>query len=321
MNKDLREETTENPNTIWANIFVDELARGGLRDVCIAPGSRSTPLALAFFRNPRLRVHVHLDERSAGFFALGIALAEERPAALLCTSGTAGANLFPAIIEANMSQVPLLIMTADRPHELRHSGANQTIDQVKMFGDHVLWAVDVALPEENAPQVALRNLRTLAARSLAAATGFRKGPVHLNFPFRKPLEPFSAEAQVNHDWSERERLGGRRAPFTTVEHGVIQPLPAQLESLAQNITRMDAGLIICGPQCPKGEFPQAVVDLAAATRLSNSCRCDIRRTLWPALCGFNHLRRLRKFPHPSPFAASARAYPLLWRYSNFRAAQ
>jgi 2-succinyl-5-enolpyruvyl-6-hydroxy-3-cyclohexene-1-carboxylate synthase len=140
-------EVEQNPNMVWAEIFVDELARCGLQDVCIAPGSRSTPLTLAFYAHPNIRIHSHLDERSAGFFGLGLALAADRPVALLCTSGSAGANFFPAIIEAYMSQVPLLVLTADRPPELRHSGANQTIDQIKLFGDHVLWAVDAALPE------------------------------------------------------------------------------------------------------------------------------------------------------------------------------
>ena len=176
-------------NTLWAETFVDELARGGLQAVVIAPGSRSTPLTLAFAAHPAIRHYLHLDERSAAFFALGLALATTRPVALLCTSGTAGANYFPAIIEARMSQVPLLVLTSDRPPELRHSGANQTIDQVKLYGDQVLWGVDVALPEADAPAVALRNLRTLAARALATAAGLPPGPVHLNFPFRKPLEP------------------------------------------------------------------------------------------------------------------------------------
>ena len=125
-------ELSANPNTHWASIFVDELARGGLRAVCLAPGSRSTPLALAFAAQPAIRIYRHLDERSAGFFALGLALATGQPVALLCTSGTAAANFHPAIVEAYYANVPLLVLTADRPPELRGSGANQTIDQVKI---------------------------------------------------------------------------------------------------------------------------------------------------------------------------------------------
>jgi 2-succinyl-5-enolpyruvyl-6-hydroxy-3-cyclohexene-1-carboxylate synthase len=247
-----------NPNLVWAEIFVEELARCGLKDICIAPGSRSTPLTIAFYAHPDIHVHVHLDERSAGFFGLGIALAEGKPVALLCTSGTAGANFFPAIIEANMSQVPLLILTADRPPELRHSGANQTIDQVKMFGDHVLWAVDAALPEQNPPDIAMRNLRTLAARAMATADGLRKGPVHLNFPFRKPLEP---ENSV--DWQEMNpalQKGTRPGaqPFINIERGKISPSGAQVNFLTELISENPRGMIVCGPQSPGGDFPEVV---------------------------------------------------------------
>ncbi len=185
-----------NRNTLWANIFVDELSRAGLQAVCIAPGSRSTPLTLAFAQHGGIKIYTHLDERSAGFFALGLALASDAPVALLCTSGTAAANFFPAIIEAHMSRVPLIVITADRPPELRHSGANQTIDQVKMYGDQVLWSVDVGLPEANPPAIAIRNLRTLAARAYAKANGIRKGVVHINMPFRKPLEPVDVEGDA-----------------------------------------------------------------------------------------------------------------------------
>ena len=185
-----------NPSTIYATIFVDELIRSGLKHVCVVPGSRHTPLILAFARHrDNINIYSHLDERSASFFALGLALATDEPVALVCTSGTAGANFYPAIIEAHQSRVPLIVLTADRPHELRQSGANQTIDQVKMFGDFVLWFYDAPLPEENPPDVALRNLRTLAARTYAKANGIRKGVVHINMPFRKPLEPTSVNAE------------------------------------------------------------------------------------------------------------------------------
>ncbi|MCB0214942.1 MAG: 2-succinyl-5-enolpyruvyl-6-hydroxy-3-cyclohexene-1-carboxylate synthase, partial [Anaerolineae bacterium] len=120
--------TAPNRSTLWAEIFVDELARAGLRHVCIAPGSRSTPLTIAFFQHADISVHSLLDERGAGFFALGMALAGRQPVAVVCTSGTAASNLHPAITEAYYAQIPLLILTTDRPHELRHSGSNQTID-------------------------------------------------------------------------------------------------------------------------------------------------------------------------------------------------
>ncbi|HNS40471.1 MAG TPA: 2-succinyl-5-enolpyruvyl-6-hydroxy-3-cyclohexene-1-carboxylic-acid synthase [Promineifilum sp.] len=182
-------DLTSNPNTHWMSIFVEELVANGLKAVCIAPGSRSTPLTLAFAAQQGVKIYRHLDERSAGFFALGLAQATRRPVALVCTSGTAAANFHPAIIEAYYAHVPLLVLTADRPDELRGSGANQTIDQIKMYGDHVRWSVEAPTPQNDAPDVVLRYLHTLAARAYAAADGQVKGPVHLNFPFRKPLEP------------------------------------------------------------------------------------------------------------------------------------
>ncbi|HRO90296.1 MAG TPA: thiamine pyrophosphate-binding protein, partial [Promineifilum sp.] len=148
-------DLSTNINTRWMAIFVDELARNGLDAVCIAPGSRSTPLTLAFAAQPAIRIYRHLDERSAGFFALGMAKATRKPVALVCTSGTAAANFHPAIIEAYYSHVPLIILTADRPAELRGSGANQTIDQIKMYGDHVRWSVEVPTPDIGSPDVTL----------------------------------------------------------------------------------------------------------------------------------------------------------------------
>src|SRR6185436_10898938 len=158
-------EKMSNRNILWAEIFVDELARSGLKAVCAAPGSRHTPLMLAFAKHPKIKVYSHLDERSAAFFALGMAMAWDEPVALVCTSGSAGANYFPAIVEAHQSRIPLIVITADRPPELRHSGANQTIDQIKMFGDYALWFVDTALPEAKPSALAIRNLRTTANRA------------------------------------------------------------------------------------------------------------------------------------------------------------
>ena len=142
-----------NPSTAFAAVFADELARCGLREVVIAPGSRSTPLAMAFWgleRAGRVRLHVRIDERSASFTALGLAKASRRPVAVLCTSGTAAANFHPAVIEADESAVPLLVLTADRPPELRATGASQTIDQVKLYGSAVRWYAESGVPEYEA---------------------------------------------------------------------------------------------------------------------------------------------------------------------------
>ena len=253
-----------NPSTLWARTFVASLAHAGLRAVCVAPGSRSTPLVLAFARQEGIAVHSHLDERSAAFFALGMALAQDAPVALLCSSGTAAANFFPAIIEANMARVPLLVLTADRPPELRHSGANQTIDQVKLYGDHVLWAVDCATPEAQPLALALRNLRTLAARALAVANGVRKGVVHINMPFRKPLEPNADDAIPD---KESRYVSGTwigTTPSPTLQHEALSELTALIGQGSE-------GLIVCGPGCAREFSMESILAFACASG-------------WPLLC-------------------------------------
>ncbi|MFG3438158.1 2-succinyl-5-enolpyruvyl-6-hydroxy-3-cyclohexene-1-carboxylic-acid synthase [Nonomuraea sp. NPDC047897] len=177
-----------NPATALATVLVDELVRCGLTDVVVAPGSRSAPLALAFHAESRVRMHVRVDERSASFLALGLARRSERPVALLCSSGTATANFHPAVIEASESGVPLIVLTADRPPELRATGANQTIDQVKLYGAATRFFAEVGVPEERPGQVAY--WRSLACRAHQRAAGpADPGPVHLNLAFREPLIP------------------------------------------------------------------------------------------------------------------------------------
>ncbi len=237
-----------NRNTLYAEIFVDELARSGLKHVALAPGSRNTALVLAFARHPAIRKHSHLDERSAAFYALGLALATDTPVAVVCTSGTAAANFFPAIVEAHQSCVPLLVLTADRPPELRHSGANQTIDQIKLYGDYALWFVDAGLPEADPPAVAVRNLRTLANRAYARANGVRKGVVHINLPFRKPLEPTPVEGDVLEAEPNPSPDG---QPFTRISEGIRHPSPEQIDALMKSIMESPRGLIICGANTTK----------------------------------------------------------------------
>ena len=169
--------------------FVNALAWLGLRDACVSPGSRSTPIALALARNEDVRVHVHLDERSSAFYALGLAKASGVPAAVLTTSGTAAVNLFPAIVEASMSRVPLIALTADRPPELRGVGANQTIDQAGLFGEYARWFVDAPVPAEGSG--AGRAWYRLGVDTYREAC--RAGPVHVNLPFREPLVPSGDE--------------------------------------------------------------------------------------------------------------------------------
>ena len=204
-----------NPATALARVLVDELVRCGLREAVVAPGSRSTPLALelhAASQSGGLRLHVRIDERSAAFLALGLAKAGGRPAAVLCTSGTAAANFHGAVIEAGEAGVPLLVLTADRPPELRGTGANQAIDQLKLYGDAVRWFCDVGVPEARPGMAGYwRSLACRAWAQAAGTAGTTPGPVHLNLPLRDPLVPGEGDGAA---WPEP--LAGRPAgaPWT-----------------------------------------------------------------------------------------------------------
>jgi 2-succinyl-5-enolpyruvyl-6-hydroxy-3-cyclohexene-1-carboxylate synthase len=249
-----------NANLAACMTFVDELAACGLRHVCIAPGSRNTPLTLAFASHPSIRIHSLLDERGAAFFALGLAMATGRPAAVLCTSGSAVANFFPAVVEAHMSGVPMLVLTADRPHELRHSGANQTIDQIGFFGGYALWSVDMPLPEATPSDLVVRSWRTTAARALAVTNGVRPGVVHLNFPFRKPLEPAADEPLPTPDSLHR--------PHTAITRGRIAPGGDDITALTALVAAHPRGALVCGPTTMNMGFgdplPDAVFAFAEA---------------------------------------------------------
>lgn len=187
-----------NDLTLYVAAFVDELVKVGVQDVVVSPGSRSTPFAIVMAEHPAINVHMNIDERSASFFALGMAKAKRKPVALLCTSGTAVANYLPAIVEAYYSRVPLIVLTADRPHELRDVGAPQAIDQIHIYGKHAKWFVEMALPESSNEM--LRYVRMMAARAAAVAMTAPQGPVHLNFPLREPLMPTITEQT----WSQIE---------------------------------------------------------------------------------------------------------------------
>ncbi|MFE9099594.1 2-succinyl-5-enolpyruvyl-6-hydroxy-3-cyclohexene-1-carboxylic-acid synthase [Actinomadura geliboluensis] len=179
-----------NPATALAAVLVDELLRCGMTDAVLAPGSRSAPLALALQaaeEADRVRLHVRIDERSASFLGLGLAKRSGRPVALVCTSGTAAANFHPAVIEAHESGVPLIVITADRPPELRDTGANQTVDQVKLYGTAARWSTEVGVPENRPGMVAY--WRSLVSRAWGVAQAPSPGPVHLNAAFREPLIP------------------------------------------------------------------------------------------------------------------------------------
>jgi 2-succinyl-5-enolpyruvyl-6-hydroxy-3-cyclohexene-1-carboxylate synthase len=252
-----------NRNALWGRVLADELARSGVEGVVVSPGSRSTPLVTAVEGHDDLRVFSVLDERSAAYFALGRARRTGAVTPLICTSGTAAANYHPAVIEADQGRVPLLLLTADRPPELRDSGANQTVDQEKLYGDAVRWYKD--LPEPEADERKLRSLRTTVARALTEATGTPLGPVHLNCPFRKPLEPTPVHGDVPSDLDPLAidgRDDGR--PFVSTTAGTPQLDRRDLHRLAEALS-VGRGLIVAGPADPPGIDPEAVTALAHAT--------------------------------------------------------
>jgi 2-succinyl-5-enolpyruvyl-6-hydroxy-3-cyclohexene-1-carboxylate synthase len=257
--------TAPNRATLWGETLVEELVAAGVTGVCLAPGSRSTPLTTAFAAHDGIETYSHLDERSAAFFALGRSRRNSEPTALVCTSGTAAANFHPAVIEAHQSRVPLVVLTADRPAELQDSGANQTIDQEKLYGDSVRWYR--TLPEPKPEARALRSLRVSACRAVERATGTPPGPVHLNVPFAKPLEPTAVSDDVPDDLDEQAPLGaaGRGGPFVQITKGRPTLEASALEALTETLASVDRGLIVTGPTNAPSPSRGALVDLAAAT--------------------------------------------------------
>jgi 2-succinyl-5-enolpyruvyl-6-hydroxy-3-cyclohexene-1-carboxylate synthase len=253
-----------NPSTAFGLAFGDELARCGLREVVLAPGSRSTPLAMAFSaleQRGRLRLHVRIDERSASFAALGLAKASRRPVAVLCTSGTAAANFHPAVIEADESGIPLLVLTADRPPELRSTGSNQAIDQVKLYGGAVRWFCEAGVPERRPGAAAYwRSLACQAWGHAAGNAGGPAGPVHLNLAFRDPLTPDLPGRDGDHDWPEPFNGRPDGQPWTRFEPP--SPATGQLK-----LPWTERGVVVCGD----GDY-----DAAALLKLAE-------RAGWPVL--------------------------------------
>lgn len=252
---------------MWAGVLLDELGRAGVREVVLAPGYRSAPLVMAAAADARLRVFTHLDERSAAFFALGVGKRARRPAAVITTSGTAVANLFPAVVEASYSEAPLLLLTADRPHRLRGADANQAIDQAGIFGRHVRDFVEAAPPEAEA--AALVHLRALAARAVASSLGRPAGPVHVNLPFAKPLAPTRVPGDIPDGFAAAHPLAARgrpqAAPLTRIAVRRTAPPARHLTELAARVREVDRGLIVAGPSPePERDGPAAKI-LAAAT--------------------------------------------------------
>ncbi len=251
-----------NANTALASAFVEELARGGVRLAVVSPGSRSTPLAVALWRQPEIEVSVIVDERSAAFFALGAAQATGMPVAMLCTSGTAAANYHPAICEADESALPLIALSADRPPELRGIGVGQTIDQIKLYGSSVRWFCEVGTHE--ADDAGLLHYRSVACRAVAAARGEpRPGPVHLNLPWREPLAPIPVDGAITAtDPLALEGRGDR--PLTAVTPIDMEPSAFLLDEVAGHIAGAESGVIVAGRQLDP-ELREPLAHLAKAS--------------------------------------------------------
>ncbi|MFJ8264325.1 2-succinyl-5-enolpyruvyl-6-hydroxy-3-cyclohexene-1-carboxylic-acid synthase [Peribacillus asahii] len=241
--------TNRDALTAYIASFVDELAQNKVRHAVVSPGSRSTPISLLLAEHPDIEVHLNVDERSAAFFALGLAKALGEPVAMICTSGTAAANYYPAIVEAYYARVPLLVLTADRPHELRYVGAPQAIDQIELYGKHVKWSVEMALPEQTAEMT--NYARTVGARAVATAALSPAGPVHLNFPLREPLVPDMKKAKEYR----------KESSAVLIEDGVRTLAQSHVKALASTLTEAKRGIIVVG-ELKDDSVSEAIVALS-----------------------------------------------------------
>uniref|UniRef100_B8HWL1 2-succinyl-5-enolpyruvyl-6-hydroxy-3-cyclohexene-1-carboxylate synthase n=1 Tax=Cyanothece sp. (strain PCC 7425 / ATCC 29141) TaxID=395961 RepID=B8HWL1_CYAP4 len=282
-----------NLNTLWASILVETLHRLGLTTAVLCPGSRSAPLTVAFARHSEIEAIPVLDERSAAFFALGLARQSGLPVALVCTSGTAAANFYPALIEARESRVALLVLTADRPPELRHCHAGQAIDQVKLYGHYPQWQTELAVPDlEN-----LAYLRQTVVHAWQRSLLPTPGPVHLNIPLRDPLapvlQPEIAELEAHFPTDFLTAIQPPAQLLTTVTAG-LDPLIKQWQSC-------DRGVIIAGPVQPHDSqgYCRGIASL-----------CQVLG--WPVLA--DGLSPLRNYAELNPFLIST--YDLLLRHPD-----
>lgn len=265
-------------NLAFSATLLDSAVQHGLCHVVICPGSRSTPLALAAALHPALSTYVLIDERSAAFFALGMARQLGEPVALICTSGTAAANFAPAVIEAYLSRIPLLVLTADRPAEVRDWGASQTIDQVDLYGNHTRWSGD--LPAPVGDPIETRFAQATAARAMHLASGPPAGPVHLNVQFREPLIPPGADplALLREHYAQRTTVPALKPHVAT-------PSSTETECLASLIRSNSRGIVVCGPHAGQ-KLGDAVASLSTAT--GYPCLADPLSTVryaWPTATG------------------------------------
>jgi len=248
-------ETIATANLRAARALIDAFAAAGVRAAVLSPGARSGPLAVALDEQIAIRTYVVTDERSAAFFALGLARESEMPPLLVCTSGTAAANYSPAVAEASLAEVPLLVVTADRPPEARGFGAAQTIRQTGLFERHARASREAAVPSIDGPPAAY--YRALATSAYASALGTPRGPVHLNFPFREPLLPMPLPP--------RDADSAPADPALQLTVGELRVAGSRLDELAARIRNTERGLIVCGPSTRPRSAGAAIAELAAGS--------------------------------------------------------
>ncbi|MEH2330679.1 2-succinyl-5-enolpyruvyl-6-hydroxy-3-cyclohexene-1-carboxylic-acid synthase [Nostoc sp.] len=298
---DLMPIAYRNVNQLWAYILTETLKRLGLTCAIICPGSRSTPLAIAFAQQvPEIEAISILDERSAAFFALGQAKAIGRPVILVCTSGTAGANFYSAVIEASYSHVPLLILTTDRPPELRDCHSGQTVDQLRLYGNYPNWQTELALPSADLGMLAY--LRQTVIHSWERAQTPTKGPVHLNIPFRDPLAPLPDGTDLSYLQSQfhPENFFAGIASTTQflIPHTSTTLSTSSLFPIPQEWKECDRGIIIAGvaqPSQPE-EYCKAIAQLSQTLK-------------WPVLA--EGLSPARNYAELNPYLIST--YDLILR--------
>lgn len=248
-----------NRNIIWAQIFIDQLAALGVQYACISPGSRSTPLTYVLSKNKKIKSFINIDERSSAFFALGLARATKQPVIVVTTSGTAVAELYPAIIEAYQQRTPLIICTADRPPELVGTGANQTINQHNIFKNHIRWFRDLGSPSIS--ETGLHHLQKIAIKAYQIGLTDDRGPVHLNFPFRKPLEPFSYTDEICRKFFKLkpQKFVNKKIGFT--QNG--SQIKRITKRIIDELIEYNRGIIIAGPMESDRELIKSIKKLSA----------------------------------------------------------
>ncbi|APR99939.1 2-succinyl-5-enolpyruvyl-6-hydroxy-3-cyclohexene-1-carboxylic-acid synthase [Pajaroellobacter abortibovis] len=268
-----------NLHTAWARLIIRSFADSGVRHVVISPGSRSTPLALAAAEEQEVQCHAVVDERTAGFFALGQGRWERNPTLLICTSGTAGAHYLPAIIEASQSYIPLVVMTADRPWEAYDAALSQTTDQVKLFGNHVRHYAEIGLPDPQ--EMAMLGAQRIAAQAVYRSQYPVPGVVHINARFRKPLEPIVMPAEEPWEETYRRIVGNGPSRFFIPQMSVHEEA---IDQLTYACLRSHCGWIACGPSLhvePQEKLCREVVKLAKAlgfgvlAEIASGVRCGL----------------------------------------------